>query len=134
MTTAALELSTAHEAAPQRWGRMAMASYFIVGATLTAAAHEPSWHALLAGTAGAMDWLYVLQVIAEASSAVLFALGRFVGVIARAWVSYCLLRIAGSALWDGTGEAIAAQGPWVMGQVAVVASLLLYLGHRERTP
>jgi hypothetical protein len=131
MTTAALALHRAASRAPQRWGRMAMASYFVVSATLTAAAHAASWAALRAGTAGPLDGLVAMQVVAEALSAVLFALGRFTGVIARAWVAYCLLRIAAGAPWEGGADAIAALGPWVMGQLAVVGSLLMYLGHRE---
>ena len=131
-TTTTLALPPASPGAGQRWGRMAMASYFVVSATLAAAAHRPSWHAVLGGSAGAMDWLLVLQVAAEAVSALLFATGRFVGVIARAWVSYLVLRIGAALPWDGSADAIAAQGPWIMGQVAVIASLLLYLAHQDR--
>jgi hypothetical protein len=79
-----------------------------------------------------MDVLLVLQVIAEAASALLFATGRFAGVIARVWVSYLVLRIGAALPWDGSADAIAAMGPWMMGQVAVIASLLLYLGHHDR--
>jgi hypothetical protein len=118
--------------AAQRWGRMAMASYFVVSATLAAAAHRASWNAVLGGSAGAMDVLLALQVIAEAVSALLFATGRFAGVIARVWVSYLVLRIGAALPWDGSADAIAAMGPWMMGQVAVIASLLLYLGHHDR--
>jgi hypothetical protein len=130
--TRTLVLPAAPQGAAQRWGRMAMASYFVVSSALATAAHQASWDAVFGGTAGAMDWLLVVQVVAEAASALLFATGRFVGVIARAWVSYLVLRIGATLPWDGSAQDLAAQGPWIMGQVAVIASLLLYLGHHDR--
>jgi hypothetical protein len=133
MTTAAFELPSRDPGALARWGRAAMASYFVVGATLDAAAHPEVWAALGAGAATAIDWLVALRVAALVVSAVLFALGRFTGVIARAWIAFCAVRLfAGPLPWEGGVQGVATHGMAAMADVAVAASLMLYLGSRER--
>jgi len=94
------------------------------------AAHQDSGLALLTGAGAALDWFYVLRAAILLASAALFSLGRFTGVIARAWVAYSVLHAFGThAFWEGGGAAIVLEhaGPF-MADIAVAASLLLYLG------
>jgi uncharacterized membrane protein YphA (DoxX/SURF4 family) len=118
---------------PDRWGRAAMASYFVVSATLNAGAHQASWESVLHGAGTMLDWLFTLQIVAEASSAVLFALGRFAGVIARAWIAYCLLLAFGQHdFWEGGAGAVQSEAMPFMSHLAVATSLVLYVASRER--
>jgi len=134
MTIALWQTALPASAEPSRWGRTAMASYFVVAATLDMAAHQDSALALLSGAGAALDWFYVLRATLLLASVALFSLGRFTGVIARVWVAYSVLHAFGThAFWQGTGAAFVLEhaGPF-MADIAVAASLLLYLSDGAR--
>lgn len=117
-----------------RWGRAAMASYFVVAATLDIAARQSAWDAAIAGLATPLQWLQVLVAVALLVSATLFAWGRGVGVIARGWIAYVAVHAATAhAFWAGGPEAVVAHSGPFLADMAVAASLLMFLSWRERT-
>lgn len=116
-----------------RWGRTAIAAYFVVGATLDVAAHPSSWDAVLAGNGTPLDWLAVLRAAFLFVSSLLFVLGPGAGVIARTWIAYTAVHAATAhAFWDGGPAALADKAAPFLADVAVAATLLLYLSLMDR--
>lgn len=116
-----------------RWGRTAIAAYFVVGATLDVATHPASWDAVLAGVGGQMDWLAVLRASFLFVSSALFVLGRGSGVIARLWIAYAVIHASAThGFWNGGATALVENASPFLADLAVAASLLLYLSLTER--
>jgi hypothetical protein len=115
-----------------RWGRTAIAAYFVVGATLDVATHPASWDAVIAGAASPLDWLAVVRASFLYLSSALFVLGPWAGVIARTWIAYALVHAATTTFWIGGPVAVVDNAAPFLADLAVAASLLLYLSLTER--
>jgi uncharacterized membrane protein YphA (DoxX/SURF4 family) len=116
---------------PGRWGRAAMASFFVVGAAISIAANEPSWSRVASGSASPLDWLYVISAIGGAVSGFVFAAGRATVPISLGWIAYCVITaFAAYPFWIG-GPDVADHATGFMSHIAVAASLALYITHTE---
>jgi uncharacterized membrane protein YphA (DoxX/SURF4 family) len=116
-----------------RWGRTAIAAYFVVGATLDVATHPSSWNAVFAGVGSPLDWLAVVRAGFLFVSSVLFVLGPGAGVIARMWIAYAVVHATTShAFWAGGPATLVENAAPFLADVAVAATLLLYLSVMER--
>lgn len=116
------------------WGRAAMASFFVVGATISTVPHEQSWQRIAMGDASLIDWFYVTTAIAGVLSGVAFALGRATVVIAYAWASYCVINaFVTYPFWAVAPAAVAESASGFLSHLAVAASLMLYITHAETT-
>jgi hypothetical protein len=125
-----MDFATDHRA---RWGRTAIAAYFVVAATLDVVTHTASWNAVAAGTGVPLDWLAVLRAGVLFVSSLLFVLGPGAGVIARAWIAYAVLQAATAhAVWDGGPAALVDKAAPFLADLAVAATLLLYLSLMDR--
>lgn len=108
-----------------------MASFFVVGAAISMAANEPSWSRAAAGSASALDWLYVVSAMGGAVSGFVFAAGRATVPIALGWIAFCVIKaFAVYPFWIG-GADVADLATGFLSHVAVAASLALYITHTE---
>lgn len=114
------------------WGRAAMASFFVVGATISTVHHEQSWQRIAMGDASPIDWFYATTAVAGVLSGVAFALGRATVVIAYAWASYCVINaVVTYPFWAVAPAAVAESASGFLSHLAVAASLMLYITHAE---
>ena len=115
-----------------RWGRAAIASYFVVAGAVSLATHENGWRRLASGDASPLDWFYALTAAAGLLTGVLFAAGRATGVIARGWICYCVLEAIGAyPFWAAPAATIAGDVAGFLGNLAVASSLTLYISIAE---
>jgi uncharacterized membrane protein YphA (DoxX/SURF4 family) len=118
-----------------RWGRAAMASFFVVSATISTVSNEQSWSRIAIGDASPLDWLYAVSVIAGVVSGFLFALGIATVAIANLWIAYCVFNaIMTYPFWAVAPAAVPDSVSGFLSQMAVAASLMLYITHKEATP
>jgi uncharacterized membrane protein YphA (DoxX/SURF4 family) len=123
-----MKAASAHE----RWGRAAMASFFVVGAAMSIAAHEPSWQRVVTGDSNPLDWVYALTALAGLLSGAAFVLGRAPVAIALGWTAYCVVNaFAAYPFWAVTGTAVADDATGFLSHLAVAASLMLYVSRAE---
>lgn len=114
------------------WGRAAMASYFVVVATISTVLHEQSWHQIATGEASALDWFYAAAAASGVISGISFALGWVTIIISYAWISYCVINaLVAYPFWAVAPAAVADSASGFLSHVAVAASLMLYLTHAE---
>ena len=115
-----------------RWGRAAMASFFVVGAAVSLSTHEDGWRRLASGDASPLDWLYAITAAVGVLTGVLFAAGRATVVIARGWICYCTFEaIAACPFWAVPPASVAENVTGFFGNLAVSASLMLYISFAE---
>ncbi len=112
------------------WGRAAMASYFVVAATISTVPHEQSWHQIAIGEASALDWFYAAAAASGVISGISFALGWATIVISYAWISY-INALVNYPFWAVAPAAVADSASAFLSHVAVAASLMLYVTHAE---
>ena len=112
-----------------------MASFFVVSATISTVSNEQSWSRIVIGDASPLDWLYAVSAIAGVFSGILFALGIATVAIAYVWISYCVLNaIMTYPFWAVAPAAVPDSLSGFLSQMAVAASLMLYITHKQATP
>ena len=117
-----------------RGGRAAMASFFVVSATISIVSNEQSWSRIVIGDASVIDWLYAVLAIAGVLSGILFALGIATVAIADVWISYCVFNaIMTYPFWAVAPAAVPDCLSGFLSHLAVAASLMLYITHNEAT-
>jgi hypothetical protein len=105
-----------------------MASFFVVGAAVSLAAHEDGWRRLASGNASLLDWLYASTAAIGVLTGVLFAAGRATVVIACGWICYCTFEAIGACpFWAVPPANVAENVTGFLGNLAISASLMLYI-------
>jgi len=111
-----------------------MASFFVVGSTISTISHEQSWSRIAIGGASPLDWLYAVSVIAGIVTGILFAVGVATVAIANLWIAYCVLNaITTYPFWAVAPAVVPDSVSGFLSQMAVVASLMLYITHNDAT-
>ena len=117
------------------WARAGMASYWVVSGIAGLAMHGTDVAQVLGGTASAPQWLAAALIGFQIVTGVVFALGIATTVIARLWIAFAVFHAVGpGAFWSVPQEAVAATAQAFTIDLAIVASLGLFLHRGDRRP